>query len=360
MNMTKLFIPVLILLPPFTLNAAPNDPLDLPAVYLSETLANKLNKHESLPQRSPLGLSVLGESQESNTLSMAQLMETLAAELGSSKSLDLLALINNNILIAQSLKEKTHSSDPKIAEEARLLLKKTQQEGESLKEELKNILNLEGFNLQKKDVEDICQSPNAPDHASLLAAFHQTKKIAKVMEERLLANPCSAEAQKYYATQFILLACLDNIQLTFIKKIQETHIPKACALQKEARDTQLAAIELLKQINNDDNNSLILKTNIKTCEETIELAEKTQLKLEGNLRILQKSRVKTRVSLETAKNSHKTTLIKNELAQLETSHYREIEDIQNLLVPEMLAISFANPQTPEIVPRLTQREKIRY
>ncbi len=323
------------------------------AISLSEKLAERLNKHSKLPERSPLGLSLLGDSQTSNNLKMNELLEILAIEIGNSPSLALLTTIQENTQKEQLLQEKTKSSLPEISTQAKNELQLTRQETQLLKTELQRVLAQEGFALTPQAIDDLCKSPNSQDHASLLASFHHIKVIAATMEQRLQALPSTEEAQKYYATQFILLACLNKIQTGLIQKIQETHIPKSQAIQREAAETKTHALELLisptpaaeKQV---------LETNIDTCNKTIELAQKTQEKLLANLQILQKSREKTRRSLQTAQNSHRTVLLRNELATLNLQHTRDIESIQNLLVPEMLAVSFSNPENPEILPRLEQ------
>jgi hypothetical protein len=323
-------------------------------VSLAEKIAEKLNKHQTLPERSPLGISLLGDSQSANNLSMSQLLETLAIEIGSSKSLGILNILQENLLEEQGLLEQTKSNLPEIAEQATKKLNNLQKENTTLKKELQQTLNKEGFELSEAAIEDLCKSPNGQDHATLLATFYHIKKISKVMEKRLLAFPSTQEAQKYYATQFILLACLDKIQSGLIKNIEEAHIPKAKSLENEALHTLQNAQELAQRTQLPENEKTILETNIKTCEKTQELAQKTQKKLLTNLKILQESREKTRQSLQTAQNSHRTVLLRNELLKLDLTHNQEIESIENLIVPEMLAISFANPERPEILPRLQQ------
>ena len=320
---------------------------------LSEKLAERLNTHNKLPERSPLGLSLLGDSQVSNNLKMNELLETLAIELGSSPSLALLRTIQENTQKEQILLEKTKSNLPEVAAQAKEGLNASLKESQLLKNELQKVLASEGFPLPPQAIEDLCKSPNGHDHASLLAAFHHIKSIAETTERRLLAFPCTEEAQKYYATQFILLACLDKIQTGLILKIQETHIPKSLSLQKEAAETREHALALL-QAPTPTTEKQVLETNIATCEKTIELAQKTQKKLLANLAILENTREKTRRSLQTAQNSHRTVLLRNELAALNLQHTQDIESIQNLLVPEMVAVSFSNPENPEILPRLKQ------
>jgi hypothetical protein len=336
-----------------TLAFQQTNPKEKELITLSEELARRINTHSQLPERSPLGTSWLGESQTSNALSMQELLETLAIELGSSKGLGILTSLSENTHKEKELQRLSQSNNQTLAQEALKSLEKVSQENKSLKKNLQNELNKEGFGLTEDDIDALCHSPNAADHTTLISAFKNCTKISRTMEQRLLAYPSAEEAKKYYAVQFILLACLNKIQTSLLEKIQTVHIPKTLSLHEEAEATKTHAKNLL-QTPLTESERKILQNNLETCEQTQILTAKTKEKLDKNFEILQHANQKTKQALETAQNSHKTMLLRNEVLQLDLVQSQEFEAIQNLIIPEMLAIRFSSPEKAEIVPRLIQ------
>jgi len=324
-------------------------------IAISEELAERIARHGKLPEQSPLGLSLFGESQESNQATMSGLLENLSTDLGSSQSLGSIKALQENREAIKELDGLSNSSDPQTAAQANLKKQQIQEENKTLQSELKNSLNREGFEFSEAQVDSLCASPNAEDTASLINAFQSLRTISLEMERRLRASPTPSLAQKYYGAHCVLLMALDKIQKRAMLAITDTHIPKTEQIERDAQTTIENADGLLQE-NKTGQDGLsptqiqALQFNQNSCRKTITLAQKTREKLGKNIQILEKANKKLEKCIAAAKNSHMTMLLQTEIAQLDDSHTREIDQIQALTIPEMVAINFADPGHPELSP----------
>lgn len=322
------------------------------AIKLSSDLADRIARHSNLPDRSPLGMGWLSESQASNKVTMAQLTETLAIELGSSKILGTLRTLRENQERTDELAARTQSSNPGIASSARAEYAACIKQNDALLSEIRNLLDQEGMPFSESEVRSLCVSPNAEDTVILISAFGSLKKISQKMEDRLRNFPSLVEAQRYYGAYSALLIALDKIQEEGIWRIEKDHIPHAQSIAEETESTMMEAQKLLSQRATASAPSAAearaLQNNIGTCRRTIQIAERTQQKLRQNLAILQKANKRLATSIEAAENSHKTVMLQKEIVALEETHLREIADLQALTIPELAAVNFADPEHPEV------------
>lgn len=323
------------------------------AIDMGGKMEELISKQGTLPERSPLGLEFLGESQESNTTSMNKILETLSIELGNSRALGSIRTLNKLRDEARTLEDISKSNDEKTAENAKTSLKENQEEQKYLLKETQKTFEKEGILLTEPQVNALCMAPNAEDTASLISAFSSLKAISLEMEDRLRAMPTQAMAQKYYGTHYVMLMGLDRIQRRVIEGIVKIHIPKTEEIRIEAQFRADEATKLLQTKSEDlgPAEREVLTANQFGCQTTKMLAKQTQEKLKKSLAILLAANNKLQASIQTAQNSHATALLQKEIIALAKNHSEEITKIQALTIPELAAINFTDPACPTISPK---------
>lgn len=323
------------------------------AIAMGGKIEDLISKQGTLPERSPLGLEFLGESQESSAISMNKNLETLAIELGSSRALGSIRTLNKLRDESRLLEDISKSSEPETAGNAKSRLQANQSEQKQLIKEITRSFEKEGIPLTEDQVTALCMSPNAEDTASLISAFSSLKAISLEMEDRLRAMPTQAMAQKYYGTHYVMLMGLDRIQRRVIEGIVKIHIPKTEEILAEAQFRADEAAKLLQTKSQDlgPSEREALTVNQNGCRTTIVLAERAKEKLKENLAILLAANNKLQASIQTAQNSHATALLQKEIIALAKNHSEEIAKIQCLTIPELAAINFADPTSPTISPK---------
>lgn len=322
------------------------------AINLGDDIEALIAQQSTLPERSPLGLGLLGKSQESTSTAINELTESLSIELGSSRSLGSIRTLTKLRDETRELEELTQSADPEIKEASQKKLTKNQKQQEELLKDISQNFAKEGLPLTPEQVRSLCMSPNAEDTTSLISAFSSLKAISLEMESRLRNYPTQANAQKYYGTHCVMLLALDRIQKHVCEAIVTNHIPKAEEIAFEAKFRKEEAHQLLGNPQNEmpssERNALL--ANQESCKTTEALAIRTQEKLKENLEIILQANQKLQVSISTAKNSHATAMLQKEILQIAKNHSEEIAQIQRLTIPTLAAINFADPTNPLMSP----------
>jgi len=326
------------------------------AAKISTEVARRIADHDSLPERSLLGIGLLGEGMDSNALAMESLMQTLAIELSSSKALGTLrALVETR----ERIKEQSNlarSSDPQVAAAAARRIETLEKEKTELIAHLRTALNAEGFELTAEQVEALAASPNGEDLASLITSFQAVRMVALEMEDRLRAAPGAEHAKTYFGSYCVLLMVMEKIQQNAMRNIRDIYIPKAESLDAEAQHVIDDARQSLagtpgRSAPLDPAERQSLQFNIATNEESRLRAQRLRAKLEKNLVILQEANARLKSAISVARNSHRTMLVRMEIDRLDLNSTREFEEIQKLILPPMAALNFADPDRPEVTPR---------
>ena len=324
-------------------------------IRISEQLAARIEKNGRLPEHSPMGIALLGESKESNKAAFVDQLETLAADLGSSQILGTIRTLRQNREALLNLESLLQSSDPNTVQAASEKKKALEADNLTLQANLKEVLNREGFAFTDEQVSALCASDNAEDTVSMIAAFHSLHVVNDEMERRLRTMPTPDNAQKYYAAHCALLQALARIQVNSIRKITEQYIPRAMDIEQKAGDVLAAGQKLQSDNPRNSEDSLpptqvqALQFNKMTNEKTIARAKRTMEKLEKNRAILERSHAKLTLFIRAARNSYNTMKLHNESIQLDMEQTRDFDEIQALTLPEMAAINFADPEHPEVV-----------
>lgn len=328
---------------------APARPINAERIItLCEEFGDRVARHGQLPERSPLGWGLLGHSQESNGVAMDRLVETLAIEIGASKVLGSIRTLRDMEQGIRACDTMATSTDPAVAAQAVAERQKLQAQAKQLKLYVRQELNKEGLNLSNEQVESLCASPNAEDLASMITAFAAMREITAMMEHRLRIAPSQESAQRYYGGYTVMLLALDNIQKKGMANIETIFIPKALDIKREAEATSEDAARLLSAggLNAWERRALLM--NMDSCQTTIGMADSSERKLQRNFDILAKANTRLALTISTAKNSHMTALLQKEMIHLEARQSQEIAQIEALVIPELVGVSFADPARPEV------------
>lgn len=317
-------------------------------ITLCEEFSDRVGRHGQLPERSPLGWGLLGQSQDSNGVAMDRLVETLAMEIGASKVLGSIRTLRDLEQAIRACDTMTTSTDARVVAQAVAERQKLQAQATQLKLYVRQELNKEGLNLSNEQVDSLCASPNAEDLASMITAFAAIREITAKMEHRLRVAPSQESAQRYYGGYTVMLLALDNIQKKGMANIETIFIPKALDIKREAEATSEDAARMLSTGGLNDWERRALLMNIGSCQTTIGMADSSERKLQRNFDILAKANNRLSLTISTARNSHMTALLQNEMIRLEARQTEEIAQIEALVIPELVGVSFADPTRPEV------------
>lgn len=332
------------------IQAQPESPSVSKAKKITEELAHRIAINGTLPERSALGIGLLGEGQDSNKVTVEGLTQILATELSNTQALGTLRTLVETREEIKYHSELSQSSDPKIAEEARKQLEKLEKQKSALLENLRQAFNADGLELTADQIDALAASPNAENLASLITSFQAIRLITLEMEDRLRAAPNAEHAQRYYGSYCVLLMAMDKIQKNAIDNIKGAYIPKAMSLREEAIHViDDARLTLNRSLPPEEKN--ILELNIATNLDSVKRAERLRSKLEKNLEVLIDANNRLGNSIKVARNSLRAMLVRKEIDRLDLNSTREFDEIQKLLLPPMAALNFADPDRPEVSPR---------
>ena len=337
-------------------------------IKLAQQLAERLDRNAMLPER-----SLLREDRLSNENSIAQMLEALAVELGSSELYSLIKTYReNDELISVARKQIANSeelakvsdadvvaiksSNPAAAEaiarskagsldstkEANKQIQTSTAENNELAARIAQALQRQGFPIDVQGVKNLCSAPDRNDIIGLAQSFRSIQVITKELELMVLAQPDRNLARKYYATYTVLLMALDKIQRNYMDKIEAVHIPYAKSIVAEAEKTIDEAQNALLSNEALENaqGAAALGLNIKTCKETIQGAKWTIRNLENQRKKLITANKRIGFSIVAARNTHKTLSLQTELAAFMKSSAEELKEVESLALPEMLVLNF--------------------
>lgn len=317
-------------------------------ITLCEKFSDRVAMHGQLPERSPLGWGLLGHSQESNGVAMDRLVETLAMEIGATKVLGSIRTLREVEQAINACDTMATSTEPTVVAQAVAERQKLEAQARQLQLFIRQELNKEGYAFSEEQIASLCASPNAEDLASMINAFAVIKQITAKMEHRLRIAPSQESAQRYYGGYTVMLLALDNIQKKGMANIEDIYIPKALDIKRGAEDTSEDAARMLSAggLNAWERRALLM--NIDSCQTTIGMADSTERKLQRNFDILSTANNRLSLTIKTARNSHMTALLQKEMIRLEARQTEEIAQIEALVIPELVGVSFADPARPEV------------
>jgi uncharacterized protein YlxW (UPF0749 family) len=79
-------------------------------------------------------------------------------------------------------------------------------------------------------------------------------------------------------------------------------------------------------------------------------ARKTEAKLRESVKSLEQSNTKLQFSIGAAENSHTAMRLHTEIERIGQDHIEDIEKLQEVTLPEMIAADFSDPDDPWLSP----------
>lgn len=336
----------------------PSDSVDKErAIEISEELTRRISKNSEFERQSSYQIAWFAETQESNQRLIDSLLEQLAAELGSSETLGVLKTIRENKDAMRKANELSKSHDPAVASGSKEEVKTLKREIKTLTEKLRESYEKDGFTLTQEQVNSLVYAPHGEETASIINCFQNIKAICFVLENRLRDHPSHEMARQYYGAYYTMLLALDKIQKNTISKIHLVHIPETATVKSEARNAAIAASDLLTRSMNTRNLSFnqqeALRYNIESCEKTQKRAQETEEKLLRSAETLEQSNKKLQYSIAAAENSHTTMRLHTEIERIWQDHIEDIEKLEQITLPDMVAADFSDPDEPWLSPLKT-------
>jgi hypothetical protein len=348
------------------LETEPSAPNTDGTITLGEKIGERIAKQSSLPpgRTDRVNIDWFEDNKLTNQKAIDHLLEELAGEIGSSETLGILRTMRENKASDEVARQLEKSADPETAASAREERSRLAQENTILLAKLTESYHKEGFPFTEAQVASMVRSPHGEETASLISGFQNIRAICLKMEERLRLSPTEEQARRYYGTYHVLLKALDIIQRNAIKKIEAVHIPGTRWVHDEADKTMREAADILQGAADHDKNlsqGLVnptlspnqkdaLRFNMESCVRTKKTAKETEAKLQEAREILVKSNAKLQFAIRTASNSQTAMMLHTEITRIGEDHQREIDALQNLTVPQMVAADFSDPSAPWLSP----------
>jgi hypothetical protein len=334
--------------------AKPKDMSTEKVINISKELANRIRNHSHLPPSRGVNWAWIQENQETNQRAMDELLEKLSIEIGSSEAVGILRTIKENRDNITSHQMLTESSDPEVANKASKKVAHLRMEIEVLTAKLAEAYDKEGVNLTEEQVKSLTRSPHGEDTSYLINGFQNIKIVCFEMENRLRKFPNEEMAKNYYGTYHVLLLALDRIQKNAIDKIYYLHLRQTRWVLEEAQASKAKALSLLQKetarASLSQNQKKALQFNIQSYDRTITKAMNTERRLRQSLTSLEKSNDKLRYSIDAAENSHTAMLLHTEIGRIGQDHIQEIDQLKDIMLPDMVAADFTDADDPWISP----------
>jgi hypothetical protein len=327
-------------------------------IKISDELARRVANHSHLPPSRGVNWAWIEENQATNQKAMDELLEKLSIEIGSSEALGVLRTIRENRASITNYQIMTQSTDPEIAKSASDKVTALKEEINLLTQKLRESYDKEGISLTEAQVRSITTSPHGEEASYLINGFQNIKLVCFEMENRLRKFPSEEMAKKYYGTYHVLLLALDRIQKNTIDRIYYLHLRETRWVLEEAQASKRKALDMLKNENSStnltSNQKRALQFNVQSYDRTITSAMNTERKLRQSLDSLVKNNDKLKYSIDAAQNSHTAMLLHTEISRIGQDHIKEIDQLKDITLPDMIAADFSDNNDPWLSPMTSQ------
>lgn len=190
-----------------------------------------------------------------------------------------------------------------------------------------------GVELDADGVDALLSSVSGDDIVTMAVVFDNIKQITSQLQE---LTESSGEAldvsKKYYGMYVVMVQVMDRIQKTFIRDVNDKHIPKLDGFATQAEENIKQARALIK-INGGDEK--LLRANIASNELTRETAVLYIEYLRRNAALIEAENRKAQKNLATAMNTYDTVKLSSDVAALMKTGRRDFETLMKLQVPEL-------------------------
>ena len=202
-----------------------------------------------------------------------------------------------------------------------------------LKQSFAKELSKIGVQVDEQGAESMLSSVSGDDIVSMAVVFDNVKHMTTQLQELTDESGEALDvAKRYYGMYVVMVHVMDRIQKSFIRDINEKHIPK---LDEFAAQAKMNIEQAQKLIDIDGGDVDILKSNIASNELTQNTAKLYVTYLERNAELIAIENARAQKNLATAINTYDTVKLSSEVAAHMNSGRRDLETLMNLKIPAL-------------------------
>jgi hypothetical protein len=236
----------------------------------------------------------------------------------------------NPFELSKEALDKSIADEKAEIESQKLLLVELKQ---SFADELSKI----GVELDGDGADALLSSVSGDDIVTMAVVFDNIKHVTTQLQELTEESGEALDVSKrYYGMYVVMVHVMDRIQKTFIRDINEKHIPKLNGFVSQA-DTNIDQARALIDLDGGDRQ--LLKANIASNQLTLDTAYLYIEYLQRNADLIAAENKRAQKNLATAINTYDTVKLSSDVAALMNTGRRDFETLMKLQVPALREFS---------------------
>lgn len=202
-----------------------------------------------------------------------------------------------------------------------------------LKERFQQELEKIGVQVDDAGVDSLLSSVSGDDIVTMAVVFDNIKQLTTQLQQLTEQSGEALEVSKrYYGMYVVMVHVMDRIQKTFVRDIEQKHIPKLKEFASKADQNIEQARTLIKVQGGDAN---VLQANIASNQLTRQTAELYIEYLKQNAELIEAENQRAQKNLATAMNTYDTVKLSSDVAALMSTGRRDFETLMRLQVPSL-------------------------
>lgn len=190
-----------------------------------------------------------------------------------------------------------------------------------------------GVEVDEQGVESLLASVSGDDIVTMAVVFDNIKQLTTQLQTLTEESDEALETSKrYYGMYVVMIHVMDRIQKTFVRDVNEKHVPKLNEFAAKADQNIQQARALIKANGGD---SKTLKSNIVSNQLTQETATLYIEYLKHNAALIAIENKRVQKNLATAMNTYDTVKLSSDVAALMSTGRRDFETLMKLQVPSL-------------------------
>ncbi len=237
--------------------------------------------------------------------------------------------VNPFELSKEALDQRIADENAEIERQEQLLVE--------LKQTFADELTKIGVEVDEDGVESLLSSVSGDDIVTMAVVFDNIKQVTTQLQELTEQSGEALDVSKrYYGMYVVMIHVMDRIQKTFVRDINEKHIPKLIEFASKADQNIEQARALIKI---DGGDPELLNANIASNELTRETANLYVEYLQRNADLIAAENRRAQKNLATAINTYDTVKLSSDVAALMNTGRRDFETLMKLQVPALREFS---------------------
>jgi hypothetical protein len=237
--------------------------------------------------------------------------------------------VNPFELSKEALDQNIVDENAEIERQAQLLVE--------LKQTFADELSKIGVKVDEDGVESLLSSVSGDDIVTMAVVFDNIKNVTTQLQELTEQSGEALDVSKrYYGMYVVMIHVMDRIQKTFVRDINEKHIPKLTEFASQADQNIEHARALIKI---DGGDPQLLDANIASNQLTRETANLYIEYLQRNADLIAAENKRAQKNLATAINTYDTVKLSSDVAALMNTGRRDFETLMKLEVPALREFS---------------------